>query len=116
MVVIRLSRGGTKKRPFYQIRVADKRAPRDGRFIEKLGYYNPLAARDTKERITINLERLCYWESKGAQMSDRVKKLKEIFSNIKPGKVCEAPSAEKVKEAESNIEKRKENLNKDKNK
>ena len=82
MVVIRLSRGGSKKRPFYQIRVAEKRAPRDGRFLEKLGYYNPLAEKDTRERLSLDLERLDLWESKGAQLSDRVKKLKKIAQDM----------------------------------
>ena len=71
-VKIRLARGGTKKRPYYRIVVADERAPRDGRFIEKVGTYNPLLASDSAERVTLNLERIQHWISKGAQPTDRV--------------------------------------------
>jgi len=74
MVVIRLSRGGAKKRPFYHIVAADKRRSRDGRFIEKLGYFNPIA-QGQETPLTVNLERVEYWLSVGAQPSDRVKKL-----------------------------------------
>ncbi|MAS87806.1 MAG: 30S ribosomal protein S16 [Micavibrio sp.] len=69
---IRLSRGGRKKRPFYSVVVADSRQPRDGRFIEKLGTYNPLLAKDDANRVTLNGERITYWLSQGAQASDRV--------------------------------------------
>jgi small subunit ribosomal protein S16 len=68
---LRLARGGSKKRPHYSIVVADVRAPRDGRFIEKLGTYNPLLPRDG-ERVKMNRERIEYWLSKGAKPSDRV--------------------------------------------
>ncbi len=74
MVVIRLARGGAKKRPFYRIVVADKRARRDGRFIEQLGFYNP-EARGNDETFRVDSERLQYWLSEGAQMSERVAKL-----------------------------------------
>src|ERR671921_402976 len=69
---IRLTRGGAKKRPYYRIVVADSRAPRDGRFIEKLGTYNPLLAKDSPERVKIDAERVSHWLSVGAQPSDRV--------------------------------------------
>ncbi len=69
---IRLSRGGAKKRPYYRIVVADGRAPRDGRFIEKVGTYNPLLPKDSEERFTINEDRIKHWLSKGAQPTDRV--------------------------------------------
>src|SRR5687767_11496775 len=69
---IRLTRGGAKKRPYYRIVVADSRAPRDGRFIEKLGSYNPLLAKDSPERVKIDAERVSHWLSVGAQPSDRV--------------------------------------------
>ena len=69
---IRLSRGGAKKRPFYRIVVADSRSPRDGRFIEKIGTYNPMLARDSGERLVIKEERVKHWMSVGAQPSDRV--------------------------------------------
>ena len=69
---IRLARGGSKKRPFYRIVAADTRAPRDGRFIEKLGTYNPLLAKDNAERVTMDKERVQYWLDQGAQPTDRV--------------------------------------------
>ena len=69
---IRLSRGGAKKRPFYRIVVADSRSPRDGRFIERLGTYNPMVAKDSETRITLKEERIKYWLSQGAKPSDRV--------------------------------------------
>ena len=71
-ITIRLSRTGTKKRPQYRVVVADSRFPRDGRFIEKLGTYNPMLPKDSKERVQIDLERVKHWLSKGAQPSDRV--------------------------------------------
>lgn len=74
MVVIRLSRGGSKKRPFYHITVADSRNARDGRFIERVGFFNPIA-RGQEERLRVTLERVEYWQSKGAQTSDRVAQL-----------------------------------------
>jgi small subunit ribosomal protein S16 len=71
-LTIRLSRTCTKKRPQYRVVVADSRYPRDGRFIEKLGTYNPMLPKDSKERVNIDLERARHWLSKGAQPSDRV--------------------------------------------
>ncbi|MBS0392595.1 MAG: 30S ribosomal protein S16 [Comamonadaceae bacterium] len=74
MVVIRLSRGGAKARPFYNIVVADKRVRRDGRFIERLGFYNP-SAKDGEEGLRIAQDRLTYWKSVGAQSSPTVDRL-----------------------------------------
>ncbi|MBV8621429.1 MAG: 30S ribosomal protein S16 [Curvibacter sp.] len=74
MVVIRLSRGGSKARPFYNIVVADKRVRRDGRFIERLGFYNP-TAKETEEGLRIAQDRLTYWQGVGAQASDTVLRL-----------------------------------------
>ena len=71
MVTIRLARTGAKKRPFYHLVVADSRRARDGRFIERLGYFNPIA-KGQEERLTIDLERVDYWLGHGAQTSDRV--------------------------------------------
>ena len=71
-LAIRLSRGGAKKRPYYRIVVADSRSPRDGRFIEKLGTYNPLLAKDSPERVKIDADRIQHWLNVGAQPSDRV--------------------------------------------
>ena len=72
-VSLRLSRGGSKKRPFFRIVAADIRAPRDGRYIERLGTYNPMREKDDPQRIYLNLERIKYWISVGAQPTDRVK-------------------------------------------
>jgi len=74
MVIIRLSRGGSKNRPYFHVVVADSRNRRDGRFIERLGFYNPLAA-EGNESLRLELERVGHWQSKGAQLSDAVAKL-----------------------------------------
>jgi len=71
-VVIRLSRAGTKKRPVYHVVVADSRYPRDGRFIERLGYFNPLLPKDNESRLKLDLDKVKSWMAKGAQPSDRV--------------------------------------------
>ena len=71
-LVIRMARAGTKKRPFYHIVVADSRSPRDGRFIERLGYFNPLLPKDKTERLKLDLDKVKAWMAKGAQPSDRV--------------------------------------------
>ena len=74
MVTIRLSRGGSKKRPFYHLTVTDSRKSRDGRFIERVGFFNPVA-RGQEERLRVDNERVDYWLSQGAKPSDRVAKL-----------------------------------------
>lgn len=74
MVVIRLSRGGSKNRPFYQIVVTDSRSSRDGRYIERIGFFNPLA-RGQEERLRLDLDRVNHWKANGAQPSDRVANL-----------------------------------------
>jgi len=82
MLKMRLSMGGTKKRPVYKIVVADSRFPRDGRFIEKLGFFNPLLPKDKKERVGLDLERIKYWLSQGARPTTRVARIlgeKEIM-------------------------------------
>ncbi len=71
-LMIRMARAGTKKRPVYHIVVADKRAPRDGRFIERLGYFNPLLPKDKEERLKLDMDKVKAWLAKGAQPSDRV--------------------------------------------
>ena len=71
-VVIRMARAGTKKRPVYHIVVADSRSPRDGRFIERLGYFKPLLPKDKAERLKLDLDKVKTWMAKGAQPSDRV--------------------------------------------
>lgn len=81
MVTIRLSRGGSKKRPFYHLNVADSRRARDGRYIERLGFFNPIA-RGQEERLRIDLDRVNHWVSQGAQLSDRAAQLvKEASKN-----------------------------------
>ena len=77
-VKIRLARGGAKKRPYYSVVVADVRSPRDGKFIEKIGTYNPLLAKDNESRFTIKRDRLEYWLANGAQATDRVAKLANL--------------------------------------
>ncbi len=74
---IRLARGGSKKRPFYRIVAADSRMPRDGRYVEKLGTYNPLLPKDSEERVKMNVERVQYWLGQGAQVTDRVSRMLE---------------------------------------
>ena len=74
---IRLARGGSKKRPHYSIVASDSRMPRDGRFLEKLGVYNPLLAKDSEDRIRMNVERIQYWLGQGAQPTDRIARMLE---------------------------------------
>ena len=74
---IRLARGGSKKRPFYRIVAADSRMPRDGRFIEKLGTYNPLLPKDSEERVKMDLDRVKHWLDQGAQPTDRISRMLE---------------------------------------
>src|SRR5690625_7037025 len=71
MVIIRLARGGSKKRPFFHLSVTDSRSARNGRFIERVGFFNPIA-RGQEERLRVDLERVDYWVSQGAQLSERV--------------------------------------------
>ena len=83
MLKIRLARGGAKKRPYYSIVVADSRAPRDGRFIEKVGAYNPLLKKDDPNRVVLKVERIEEWVKKGAQPTDRVARFLEA-AGVKP--------------------------------
>ena len=112
-IKIRLARGGSKKRPFYSIVAADSRMARDGRFIEKLGTYNPLLAKDNEERVKMNVERVQYWLGEGAQTTDRVARFLEAAgivekkerSNPKKGtpgkKAVERAEEKAAKEAEA---------------
>ena len=108
---IRLARGGSKKRPHYSIVASDSRMPRDGRFIEKLGTYNPLLAKDSEERVKMNMERVQYWLSQGAQPTDRVARFLEAagatpkterknMKKAEPGAKAVKRVAEKAKKAE----------------
>ena len=80
---IRLSRGGAKKRPFYRVVVADSRFPRDGRFIEKIGIFDPLKAKDAADRLVLDTEKALAWITKGAQPTDRVARLLDTLGALK---------------------------------
>src|SRR5260370_39246849 len=82
-LVIRMARAGTKKRPFYHIVVADSRSPRDGRFIERIGYFNPLLPKDKTERLKFDLEKAKAWIAKGAQPSDRIMRFLDAAGGMK---------------------------------
>lgn len=79
---IRLARGGSKKRPFYRIVATDSRMPRDGRFIEKLGTYNPLLPKDREDRVKMDVERIKHWMDQGAKPTDRVSRFLEAAGAI----------------------------------
>jgi len=107
---IRLARGGSKKRPFYRIVAADSRMPRDGRFIEKLGTYNPLLPKDSEERVKMDIERIQHWLGQGAQPTDRISRMLEAAGVVekkersnpnkaKPGKKAVARAEEKAAKA-----------------
>ena len=107
---IRLARGGSKKRPFYRIVAADSRMPRDGRFIEKLGTYNPLLPKDSEERVKMDIERVQHWLAQGAQPTDRISRMLEAAgvvpkterANLKkgtPGKKAQDRAEEKAAKA-----------------
>ena len=107
---IRLARGGSKKRPFYSIVAADSRMPRDGRFIEKLGTYNPLLPKDSEERVKMDMERVQYWLDQGAQPTDRIQRMLEAAgvrekversnpNKAKPGKKAVERAEEKAAKA-----------------
>ena len=112
---IRLARGGSKKRPFYRIVAADSRMPRDGRFIEKLGTYNPLLPKDSEERVNMNIERIQYWLGEGAQPTDRISRMLEAAGVVdkkernnpnkaKPGKKAVERAEEKAAKAAETAE------------
>lgn len=107
---IRLARGGSKKRPFYRIVAADSRMPRDGRYVEKLGTYNPLLPKDSEERVKMDIERVQYWMGQGAQVTDRVSRFLEAAGVIEaktrknpqkavPGKKAQERTEEKAAKA-----------------
>ena len=90
-VVIRLARAGTKKRPVYHIVVADSRFPRDGRFIERLGYFNPLLPKENETRLKLDLEKVKGWMAKGAQPSDRVMRFLDAAQQPAEGRSAQGP-------------------------
>ncbi len=107
---IRLARGGSNKRPFYAIVVSDSRMPRDGRFLEKVGTYNPLVAKDSEERVKMKLDRVQFWLDRGAQPTDRIARMLEAAGvkekaerkNLKkaePGDKAKKRAEEKAKKA-----------------
>lgn len=97
---IRLSRGGTKKRPHYAIVIADSRYPRDGRFIEKIGYYNPLLPKDHADRIILETEKAKAWLAKGATATDRVHRFLANAGLVKPLKKNNPEKAQPKKKAQ----------------
>ncbi|TDL86097.1 30S ribosomal protein S16 [Meridianimarinicoccus aquatilis] len=107
---LRLARGGSKKRPFYRIVAADSRMPRDGRYAERVGTYNPLLPKDSEDRVKMDMERVNYWLAQGAQPTDRVSRMLEAAgviakkdrANLKkgvPGKKAADRAAEKAAKA-----------------
>jgi small subunit ribosomal protein S16 len=92
MVVIRLARGGAKKRPFYNIVVADSRSRRDGRYIERVGFYNPIAS-EREEALRISRDRIAYWEERGAKLSDTVAMLVKRPRAVAPAAAPVEPAA-----------------------
>ena len=96
-VRIRLSRGGSKKRPFYKVVAADSRAPRDGRFIERLGSYNPMLPQDNAQRFLVNEERVKYWLSQGAQPTERLEKLLSGLGLVKAPVIPDQPKKSAMK-------------------
>ena len=105
---IRLARGGSKKRPFYRIVAADSRMPRDGRFIEKLGTYNPLLPKDSEERVKMNLERIQYWMDQGAQPTDRISRFNEAAGVIEKKERSNPQKAEPGQKAKDRAEEKAE--------
>ena len=103
-LVIRMARAGTKKRPFYHIVVADSRSPRDGRFIERLGYFNPLLPKEKTERLKLDLEKVKAWMTKGAQPSDRVMRFLDAAGILKRPKRNNPERAVPRKERKANEE------------
>ncbi|MEL6121542.1 MAG: 30S ribosomal protein S16 [Pseudomonadota bacterium] len=105
---IRLARGGSKKRPFYRIVAADSRMPRDGRFIEKLGTYNPLLPKDSEERVKMNLERVQYWMDQGAQPTDRISRFLEAAGVVEKKERNNPQKAEPGQKAKDRAEEKAE--------
>src|SRR6056297_2842740 len=101
---IRLSRGGSKKRPFYSIVAADSRMPRDGRFLEKLGSYNPLLPKNSEDRVKMDMERVQHWLDKGAQPTDRVSRFLEAAGTIEKKERNNPQKAEPGKKAKERAE------------
>lgn len=101
---IRLARGGSKKRPFYRIVAADSRMPRDGRFIEKLGTYNPLLPKDSEERVKMDVDAIKAWLDKGAQPTDRVSRMLEAAGVIEKKQRANPKKGEPGEKAKARVE------------
>lgn len=101
---IRLARGGSKKRPHYSIVAADSRMPRDGRFIEKLGTYNPLLPKDSEDRVKMNMERVQHWLDQGAQPSDRISRFLEAAGVLEKKERANMKKAEPGQKAKDRAE------------
>ena len=101
---IRLARGGSKKRPFYRIVAADSRMPRDGRYVEKLGTYNPLLPKDSEERVKMDMERVQYWLGEGAQPTDRVSRFLEAAGVLEKKERANLKKGEPGKKAQDRVE------------
>ena len=101
---IRLARGGSKKRPFYRIVAADSRMPRDGRFIEKLGTYNPLLPKDSEERVKMNMERIQYWLDQGAKPTDRIARFLEAAGTLEKTERNNPEKAKPGKKAQERLD------------
>jgi len=101
---IRLARGGSKKRPFYRVVASDSRMPRDGRYVEKLGTYNPLLPKDSEERVKLNMERVQYWLGEGAQPTDRVSRFLEAAGVLEKKERANMKKGEPGKKAQERVE------------
>ena len=101
---IRLARGGSKKRPFYRVVATDSRMPRDGRFIEKLGTYNPLLAKDSEDRVKLDLDRIKYWLGEGARPTDRVARMLEAAGLLEKKERANLKKGEPGKKAKDRVE------------
>lgn len=101
---IRLARGGSKKRPFYRIVATDSRMPRDGRFIEKLGTYNPLLPKDSEERVKMDMERVQHWLGEGAQPTDRIARMLEAAGVMPKKERANLKAGEPGKKAKERVE------------
>jgi len=107
---IRLARGGSKKRPFYRIVAADSRMPRDGRFIEKLGTYNPLLPKDSEDRVKMNMDRINYWLGEGAQPTDRISRMLEAAGVLDKKERNNPKKAEPGQKAKDRIQEKADKL------
>ncbi len=101
---IRLARGGSKKRPFYRVVAADSRMPRDGRYVEKLGTYNPLLPKDSEDRVKLNMERVQHWLNEGAQPTDRVARFLEAAGVVAKTERNNPERAKPGKKAQERVE------------